>query len=111
MRVSELKNLKELEIITKDCFEDLEIKGCFVGDLLSVVMGKANEGQAWITVQGHINIIAVASLVEMSCIIVSEGYEVNDDTIAKANEEEIVIFKTKLNSYQMACLLYENGIK
>jgi len=82
----------------------------FVGDLLSVVMGKAHAGCAWITIQSHINIIAVATLTEASCIIVSEGYSVEPLAIAKANEEHIPILSTKLSSYDIATKLFELGV-
>lgn len=83
---------------------DNEIKNVYIGDLLSWVMGRAKENCAWITIQGHVNIIAVATLVNAACIIVCENAEISADTIEKAESEEIPLLKSKLNSYELAKL-------
>ncbi|MDA3846944.1 MAG: DRTGG domain-containing protein [Vallitaleaceae bacterium] len=90
---------------------DRSVESGFVGDLLSIVMGKAKADSVWITIQSHINIIAVASLVDVSCVIVTEGYDVDQLAINRANEEDIAILSTKLSSYEITTKLYELGIK
>ena len=87
------------------------IKTAFMGDLLSVVMGKAPSDAVWMTIQSHINIVAVATLIETACIVVTEGYKVDEDAILKANDEDIVIISTKLSSYAVAAILCEMGVK
>lgn len=74
-------------------------------------MGNAKEGNAWITIQSHVNIVAVALLTGSACIIVSEGFEVEEDAISKANEEQISIFTTKKSSYEISIELGRLGIK
>lgn len=102
MTVTDIMNQLELEIVAgKDNLLG-EVTGGFVGDLLSVVMGKAKEGDAWITIQSHVNIVAVALLTGCACIIVSEGFDVEQEAIDKANDEQIPIFVTKKSSYQIA---------
>ncbi len=110
MKLAELKELLNGEIVT-DSFEIESINGVFVGDLLSVVMGKAQESCVWVTIQSHINIIAVASLVDMSVIIVCESYKVDEDAIKKANEEEIPIITTSLSEFEVCEKLIEAGIR
>jgi len=90
---------------------NIEIEGVYIGDLLSIVMSKAKKNYAWITIQTHINIVAVAELLELSCIIVVEDMEVDNDTLDKAKELKIPIFKTKESAYQMACRMSDMGIK
>lgn len=90
---------------------EIEIEGVYIGDLLSIVMSKAKKNYAWITIQTHINIVAVAELLELACIIVVENMEVDDDTLLKAKELKIPVFKTSESAYQMACRIYELGIK
>jgi serine kinase of HPr protein (carbohydrate metabolism regulator) len=90
---------------------NIEIEGVYIGDLLSIVMSKAKKNYAWITIQTHINIVAVAELLELSCIIVVENMEVDNDTLDKAKELKIPIFKTKESAYQMACRMSDMGIK
>ena len=73
-----------------------------MGDLLSVVMGNAAEEQVWITIQSHVNIVAVASLRSVSAIIIAHGFEPDEDTIESAREEEITILTTKLDPFSIA---------
>lgn len=111
MKVQELLEKMELTVVAgKECL-DKEIKNGFVGDLLSVVMGKAKQGCAWITIQSHLNIVAVASLIDVACVIISEGFEAEPDAIEKANDEGIVILSSKKSSYEVAVMLTELGIK
>lgn len=106
----ELANSLELELVTTKN-KEININGVYIGDLLSVVMSKAKEDYAWMTIQTHLNIVAVAELLEIACIIVVEDMEIDKDTINKANELEIPIFKTKQSAYQVACRLCNMGIK
>jgi hypothetical protein len=90
---------------------DIEIEGVYIGDLLSIVMAKAKKNYVWITIQTHINIVAIAELLELSCIIVVENMAVDNDTLEKAKELNIPIFKTSESAYQVACRLLDMGIK
>lgn len=81
---------------------DNEICGVYLGDLLSWVMGNAGESEIWITIQGHVNIIAVAALTGVSGIIVAEGAEIAPETIRKADAEDIPVLATNLSMYEAA---------
>lgn len=91
--------------------EKIEIEGVYIGDLLSIVMSKAKKNFAWITIQTHINIVAVAELLELACIIVVENMDVDNETLDKAKELNIPIFKTSGSAYQMACRMSDMGIR
>lgn len=91
--------------------KDINVKGVYIGDLLSIVMSKAKEDYAWITIQTHINIVAVAELLDLSCIIVVEDMEVEEDTILKAKELDIPIFRTDASAYEIAIKLGDMGVK
>ena len=105
MKVSELIEKLNLEILTSSDFTDRDITGCYIGDLLSWVMGKAKSGDAWITIMNNINIVAVAELTDVSCIILSEGVSVGEDIIKKADGEDIIILKSDKTSYELAAEL------
>jgi serine kinase of HPr protein (carbohydrate metabolism regulator) len=90
--------------------ENREVYGAYIGDLLSVVMANGKENNIWITIQTHINIIAVAVLVNMSGIIIAEDMEIDENTVEKAKEEKVALFKSKLTSYEIACQLNNLGI-
>jgi len=101
LKVNEIIEPLDLKIITGETLLEREVKGGCVGDLLSVVLGKAGEDSVWITVQSHINIIAVASLVDIACIIVSEGFTIDEDAVKKAIEEDIILLSSKKSSFEL----------
>jgi hypothetical protein len=99
-----------LTLVSHGGMLDESLTGGYVSDLLSHVMGQSKAGQVWITMQGHQNIIAVASLVGLGAVIVAGGIEPEEQTLIKANEQEIVLCKTKLSMYEVAGRLYQLGI-
>lgn len=106
MRVCELKKALQLEAVTL-CETDKEITNCYIGDMLSVVMSRAEESSVWLTVQTNVNIVAVSALVGIACIIVVEGMVPDEDTIQKANEQGITIFKSSETAFSLACRIRE----
>jgi len=81
---------------------DREIKDCYIGDLLSWVMGRAPADSAWLTVMGNINSIAVATLADVSCIVLVESAALDDEAKAKAEMHDVTILSTEKNSYTLA---------
>lgn len=88
-----------------------EVTGGYACDLLSYVMAKAREGNLWLTVQGHPNIVAVANLVNLAGVVVTEGAKIDPTTVEKANQEGVPILTTALTTYELAGRLYELGVK
>lgn len=86
---------------------DREVCGGYVGDLLSWVMGRARENCAWITIMSNVNIVAVASLADVSCVILSEGVILEESVIKTATDKGVNILSTSLNSYEAAALISE----
>lgn len=111
MKLNEIISNDKFKLLTNEVASDKEIEGLYYGDLLSWVMAHANTGDAWITVQTHINIIAVANLLNISCIIIPEDIKVEDETINKANDVNIALISTNLNSFEIFKELYEAGLK
>jgi hypothetical protein len=89
---------------------DKEVTGGYTGDLLSHVIGKAQPGNIWVTVQSHPNIVAVAVMAGLSGIIIVEDAAVDAMTIRKAQDEHIPLFATPLNSYQVVAMLAQAGV-
>ncbi len=88
--------------------EDREIKGCYIGDLLSWVMGRAKEDNVWITIMSNINIVAVASLADVSCVVLAEGVTLEDDVRKTAEAKGVNILSSPLPSYETAKAVWEN---
>jgi len=85
----------------------VEVRGGYVGDLLSDVMANSREGDLWITRQIHQNIIAVASLKDLAGIILVRGAEPAADTLEKAIRENIPLLTTDLQAFEMAGRIYQ----
>ena len=106
MLMSEVIKELELTVLADTGDMNMPVAGGYVSDLLSHVMGQAQAGQVWITMQGHQNIIAVASLVGLSAVVVAGGIEPEQQSIAKAKEQEVILCKTSLSVYEAAGRLY-----
>lgn len=106
MRVKDLATCELFNIVTLPDGE-MEIDGVYIGDLLSWVMGRAQSGNAWITIMSNINILAVASLSDTSCIILAEGVTVDEEVKKTALEKEINILSTDMDIYSTAVYLNE----
>ncbi len=110
VQVKDLLELLPVTLQTSTATGENFVKGVYCGDLLSWVMSKAKAGNVWITIQSHINVIAVASLVGISAVVIVEGSEVELGVLEKAEEEEIAIFTTDRPAYEIASLCAQKGI-
>lgn len=110
MKVKEMMEALPLRLLTADAALDAEISGGYASDLLSNVMGQAQPGMVWVTMQGHQNVAAVAALIGLAAVIVAGDAAVNDDTLSKAALNEVVVFSTSLPAYEVIGRLYELGI-
>ncbi|HOA54130.1 MAG: DRTGG domain-containing protein [Acetivibrionales bacterium] len=110
MKTAELAAKLGATIVTGKAGIDKEIKGVYCCDLLSWVMSHAGKDSAWITVHTHMNIVAVAVLSEIACIIIPEGIEAEEATIKKAVQENIPILCTGLTAYEVCCIAHDCGI-
>lgn len=106
MTVKELIEKLDLKILVKDDL-DREVNDCYIGDLLSWVMGRAPEDSAWLTVMGNINSIAVATLADVSCIILVENAALDEEAKNKAEMHGVNILQSEENSYSLAVKISE----
>ncbi len=81
---------------------DRDVSGGYIGDLLSWVMGRAKADNAWITIMSNINIVAVASLADVACIILAEGVTVDDNIKNTAEAKGVNILSSGLPAYETA---------
>ena len=106
MTVSELSSVCGFKAI---CLADGErtVEGAYVGDLLSWVMGRASCDNAWITIMSNVNVIAVASLSDVSCVILAEGVTPDDEILHLAEEKGINILCSGLPTFETAVKVSE----
>jgi len=94
----------------KDLGEIVPVAG-YASDLLSCAMAGAKRQGIWVTLQAHVNIVAVAALLELSAIIVTEGATPDPDTIARANEAGIPLLVTNKSTFYVVGRLWELGLR
>jgi hypothetical protein len=106
-----ITNLK-LTVLTeaKDFTEIVPTSG-YASDLLSCVMSGAAHQSVWVTLQAHSNIVAVAALLDLSAVIITEGATPDAATITKANEEGITLLLTSEPTFYVVGKLWEMGLR
>ncbi len=107
MKVSDIVKELNLTVVSGEEGLDREINGAYVSDLLSDVMGHSAEGQVWITLQVHQNVMAIASLKDLAAVILVKGFEAKENTIERSNDEQIPILSTQLSTFEITGKLYE----
>ncbi len=107
MTVKELSNDTRFCVLSMPC-PDREIHGAYAGDLLSWVMGRAEADNVWFTIMSNINVVAVASLADVSCVILTEGVTLPEDVLSAAKQKGINVFSTELTTFQAAVCLSGN---
>ena len=85
---------------------DAEVTNGYVSDLLSDVLANSNENDLWITLQLHPNIVAIASMKGLSGIVIINGREPEEETVKKAEEENISILVSTMSAFELSGKLY-----
>jgi hypothetical protein len=88
-----------------------EIQGGYASDLLSDVMANSRENDIWITMQKHVNVVAVAQLNDLAAIVLVNGRKPEQDTMAKAEENGIPIISTPLQAFDVIGILFTQGVR
>ncbi len=110
MTIQDLLPLIQGTVLTEPGDASKDIACGYACDLLSWVMAKGQPGMAWVTVQLHLNVVAVAALHEMSCIILPEELRMEDSALAKAREEGIAVITSPLSAYALCAAMAGAGI-
>ena len=111
MTVKEIAEKLNLKYFTcEELAETKEASGCYIGDLLSFAMSKVEMNNVWITIQTNVNIVAVATLAEAACIILTDGCVPDKLAIDKATEQEMIILGGDITAYEAAAKLSQMGI-
>jgi predicted transcriptional regulator len=111
MTLGDVVRALNLEVRTSSTDLEREVEGGYVSDLLSDVIAGSREGDLWLTLQLHQNIVAVAFLNNLAGIVIVGGREPDPDTLRKAEEQGVPIMVTSLHAYEVAGRLYQLGVK
>ena len=107
MKVSDLIKEFNLEIFAGEQNINNEITDGYTSDLLSDVMGFAKEGDIWVTLQNHKNVVAIASLKDISAIVLVKGIKPEKETIEHANNEGIPLLGTNETTFSISGKIYK----
>jgi hypothetical protein len=91
-------------VVTAD--PDRTVSGCYVGDLLSWVMGRAQPGNAWITIMTNVNTVAVGSLADVSVVVLAEGVHLDKAVLDCAEARGVNIVSSALPAFETAVLIH-----
>lgn len=112
MNLQEIIDRLELKILTQpEDFSQVTPSSGYTSDLLSCVMAGAKAKCIWITLQAHVNIVAVAALLDMCAIIITEGAQPDPATIAKANAQSIPLLSSSRSTFDIIGALWELGLR
>ena len=111
MLLKDMARELDLKLLTPEVsIEETEVSAGYSCDLLSWVLAHGEAGMAWVTVMTHLNVVAVAMLMEMACVIVPGGIAVEEASLQKAQEEEIPVFSSDMTAYELCGKMYALGI-
>lgn len=111
MTIHEFAQLTDSKNLTPTVDATREITCGYACDLLSWVMSHGASGMAWITVQTHMNVIAVATLMDMAAVIAPEGIAFEQSVIDKAAEEGVALLTSEKTAYQLCGMMYASGVR
>ncbi len=107
MKLIDIVEKLQLKVFSNgDALKNIDVSGGYTSDLLSDVMGNAKEGQVWITLQNHNNVMAVASLNDLAAVILVKGITPEDGFLKHSIEEGVPVLGTDLESFEMSGELY-----
>jgi hypothetical protein len=111
MNLQQIIDQLNLTVLTESHdFANIAPTGGYSSDLLSCVMAGAKKGHLWITLQAHLNIVAIAALNEIAAIIITENARPDAASIAKANQQGVILLSTPRPTYEINGKLWELGI-
>lgn len=105
MTVKELATKLDLNFLCGEEQADKPVTGCYCGDLLSWVMSRAKEGDAWLTVMGNINSVGVAVLADIACIVLTENAPFDTPALERAIQNDVIVLQTQRNTYEIAAAI------
>lgn len=111
MRLESLVQTLALTVLTNDSDLSVEVTGGYASDLMSDVIAHAQPGDVWVTLQIHLNAVAVASMKETAAVIFVGGRNPADDVLRKAEAEGVVLLTTHLPAFEIIGRLYAQGLR
>jgi len=110
MTIQDVVSALSLQVAAGDQGLDNKVSGGYASDLLSCVMAGAAEANLWVTLQAHPNVVAVADLLNLAGVLITEGAQPDDETVSRANEKGIPLLLTSEHTFVIVGKLCQLGI-
>lgn len=112
MNLQQIIDQLDLNVLTESRdFAGITPTGGYSSDLLSCVMAGAKKGHVWITLQAHLNVVAIAALNELAAIIITENAQPDAASIARADQQGVILLSTSQPTYEINGKLWEMGLR
>jgi hypothetical protein len=111
MKLQDIVETLDLNVKSGNVLLDREVAGGYVSDILSDVLAHGESGDIWVTIQIHLNIIPIASMKELAGIIIANDRQPDEETLQKADAENIPVMGTDMSAFQIVGKLYQLGIR
>jgi predicted transcriptional regulator len=109
MKLSSLMAAVKAEPLTK--LQEKDIAGCYISDLLSDVLARAQPGVLWLTVQAHRNVVSCAATKDVGAVLLTCGRKPEPEVVAEADENDVILLSTPLKTFEAAGRLWEAGLQ
>lgn len=110
MKLDEIVSQLQLEVKSGQSKLDRDITRGYASDLMSDVIAHAEKNDLWVTLQTHLNIVAVATMKELAGIVLINGRQPEPETVKRAQQEELPILVSGLPAFELVGRLYGLGI-
>ncbi len=111
MTLNEIVSALQLKVLAGRPDAQSAVTGGYAADLLSCVMARARAGSVWVTLQAHVNVVAVASLLGLAGVIITEGAQPDTATCQKAEAEGVVLLSTRETTFAVVAALARLGVE
>lgn len=110
MRLASMVEELDLTVICGADFLNRDVLRGYASDLMSDVIANGETGDVWLTMQIHLNVVAVAAMKEVSAVILSRGRQPEKEVVEKAVEQDVVILSSDLPTFEIAGRIHRMGI-
>ncbi|MBU8913776.1 MAG: hypothetical protein KOO61_07095 [Spirochaetales bacterium] len=111
MCLSDIARELDLTVIYDGGDIDREITGGYATDLMSDAIAHAKAGDLWVTLQVHVNVVAVASMKDLGAVVLTQDRQPLPETLQKARDEGIPLLGSNLRAFDLIGRLYQLGIR
>ncbi len=110
MKLRDVKELLDAEVIAGEEKLDMEVKTAFGADLMSDVLAFAKAGSMLLTGLTNTQVVRIANVLDIAAIIIVRGKKLPAETVELAKELHIPVLATKYILFETAGRLYARGI-